>query len=69
MYCGFEIHYLEQVNQNFLFFNPLERKIILNIFEYLDAAFGFDHLVQNAVNSKMMLAKVSFLDMFHTLID
>ena len=69
MFYGFEMHYLEQVNRNLLFFNPLERKIILKIFEYLDAEFGFNHLVGNVNDSKMMSAKVSFLVMLRTLID
>lgn len=65
----FEMLYLEQDNQNLLFFNPLERKTILNIFMYLDVGFGLDHLEGNVVISKMMPAKESFLAMFHILID
>ena len=69
MFSVFEMLYLEQNNWNLLFFDQLERKTILNIFEYLDVGFGFDHLVGNVVASKMMLVKVSFLVMFRTPID
>ena len=69
MFSVSKMLYLEQDNWNLLFFNPLERKTILNIFEYLDVEIGFNRLVQNVVNSKIMLPKGSFLVIFGILID
>ena len=64
----FKMIYLELDNWNPLFFNSQGRKIISNIFEFLDVEFGYNLLTYNVVNSKMMQENVYSLVTFFILI-